>query len=448
MLDQSFSASNFRKIFDIENRLGNYLESDLFPEIEEQSRLIQGSKNTLRLLRKGRELYLPEEYEEKKEKLKIEIENLKDKKETMLNSELEAASAAVGMKNFSFGITEVDIGIPKKVFVAERNPATYFALKQVQYNIRRLYKVKQANRHHIVCQLRELLGDKFPKYIIKTDVSSFYESIPRRLILKKLNDDPLLTQTSKRIISRVLFEYGQQTGSETGLPRGIGVSAYLAELYMRDIDRSIYNFPGVLYYARYVDDMFIIYCPPPNVGTSQFRRTVVAALRGGGLTRNKEKTKIIKFDSDTTCVVEYLGYRFEIKPGSVVLRMTSKKMQRYKRRIDLSIDDYNKQSKNSEKRARALLEKRIRFLAGNTRLVNNKKNVVSGIYFSNSLLSDPRDLKGLDAYLHNAVLTIRSERLRQRLLEISFERNFQTRKYFKFSTQELSDIVEIWKNVI
>ncbi|MCY4395803.1 MAG: RNA-directed DNA polymerase [Rhodospirillaceae bacterium] len=447
MLDQSFSASNFRKIYDIENRLGNYLESDLFPEIEKQSRLIQVSKKNLRLLKKERELYLPKEYEERKEKLKIEIEDLENRKETMLKFELEKASIAVGMKNFSFGITKVDIGTPKQVFVAERNPATYFALKQVQHNIRRLYKVKQGNRHHIVCQLRELLGDKLPKYIIKTDISSFYESIPRRLILRKLNDDPLLTQTSKRIISRVLFEYGQKTGNETGLPRGIGISAYLAELYMRDIDRSIRNFPGVLYYARYVDDMFIIYCPPPNVGTSQFRRTVTAVLRDRGLTRNREKTKIITIDSDRNFMVEYLGYRFDIQGGSVVLRMTKKKKERYKRRIDLSIDDYNKQSRRSEKRARRLLEKRIRFLAGNTRLVNNKKNVVSGIYFSNSLLSDARDLKGLDAYLHNVINTIPSNRLKQRLLANSFEHSFQTRKYFKFTTQELSDIVEVWKNV-
>ena len=364
----------------------------------------------------------------------------------MLNSEFEAASIAVGTKGFSFGITEIDIGTPKKVFVTERNPATYFSLKQVQYNIRRLYKVKQANRHHIVCQLRELLGDKFPKYIIRTDISSFYESIPRRQILRKLNDDPLLTQTSKRIISRVLFEYGQRVGSETGLPRGIGISAYLVELYMREIDNSIRDFPGVLYYARYVDDMFIIYCPPPNVGTIQFRRTVAAALKGGQLKRNRKKTKIITFDSSQTCKIEYLGYEFEIGRGSVTLRMTDKKIERYKRRIDLSIDAYKKQSNKSEKRARRLLEKRIRFLTGNTRLVNNKKNVVSGIYFSNSLLSDYRDLKRLDAYLRNAVCAISSQRLKQRLLANSFELGFRTRRYFRFSTRDLSDIVEVWKN--
>lgn len=36
MLDQSFSAENFRKIFDIENRKGVYLEGEFYADIDEQ----------------------------------------------------------------------------------------------------------------------------------------------------------------------------------------------------------------------------------------------------------------------------------------------------------------------------------------------------------------------------------------------------------------------------
>ena len=447
MLDQSFSASNFRKIFDSENRRGNYLESAFFPEIQTQSRLIQSCIVELRALRNKREFYSAEKYEEKKANLSKEIENLKKNKEQMLISELEAVSAAVRLKSFSFGIKEVDVGKPKKAFAAERNAPTFFALKQIQHNIRHLYKVKQANRHHIVCQLRELLGDNFPKYIIRTDISSFYESIPRKKLLNKLYDDPLLTPTSKKIISRMLFEYGRKTGSDTGVPRGIGISAYLAELYMRDLDSSIRDYLGVLFYARYVDDIFIIYCPPPNVGTWQFRRAVVSALRKKGLTRNRKKTQIIKVESTAHCSIQYLGYKFDIGARSVDLRMTDQKIARYKQRIDISFEAYDKQSNKSEKKARVLLEKRIRFLTGNTRLVNNKKNVVSGIFFSNSLLSSCQDLKVLDAHLRKAVSGMSSVRLKERLSKNSFKYGFKLRKYHKFSAQDLSRIVEVWKHV-
>ena len=447
MLDQSFSANNFRKIFDIENRRGRYLESELFPDIEAQSRLIQASVDRLRQLRSAKDLYPPDEYEAESANLLQELDDLREKKEQMLTSELAAASAAIASKSFSFSIEEVDVGTARKAFVAERNAATFFSLKQIQHNIRRLYRVKQANRHQIVCQLRELLGDSFPKYIIRTDVSSFYESIPRRPLLRKLNNDPPLTLTSKKIIRRILFKYGRKTGSDIGLPRGIGISAYLAELYMRDIDNSIRNYAGVLYYARYVDDMFIIFSPPPNVGTLGFRRAVASALRKYGLKRNRNKTTTMTVDPNTPCSIEYLGYKFEMQSGTVSLTMTAAKIGRYKRRIDLSLQAYSKKATKSEKRARALLEKRIRFLTGNTRLVNNKKNVVCGIYFSNSLLTADSDLRHLDGHLQNALAGISNMRLRNRLLKNSFVYGFETRKYYTFSTRDLSEIVEVWKHV-
>ena len=69
-----------------------------------------------------------------------------------------------------------------------------------------------------------MLSDKFPKYLIKTDFSSFYESIPRDKIWKKINDNPLLTLTSKKTIKQILYEYGKLSGQEKGLPRGVGES--------------------------------------------------------------------------------------------------------------------------------------------------------------------------------------------------------------------------------
>lgn len=450
MLDQSFSAANFRKIVDIENRKGIYLEGEYFPDVEEKSKEIQSVKNDLRSLKQEKAGYSEDDYEAKRTGLSSQIESLKELKEKLLLEELEAISKRINSKGFSFGITEVDVGKPKKVFMAERNAATFFALKQVQHNIRSIYKVKQANRHEIVCQLRELLGDKFPKYILRTDISSFYESIPRKQLLKKLRDDPLLTLASKKIIRRILFEYGDITGSDVGLPRGIGISAYLAELYMRDIDRSIRDYPGVLYYARYVDDIFIIFCPPPNIGTKPFRRAVVREFQNLGLKRNRKKTKIIKSAPGVTNSIQYLGYKFSFGSGSVELRMTDAKINRYRQRIDLTFSAYDNKSqrpKKSEKIARALLEKRVRFLTGNTRLVNNKKNVVSGVFFSNSLLTDLNDLGDLDIYLASKISSLTNPRLRIRLSKHSFKSGFQTRKYYKFSAHDLCEIVEVWKHV-
>lgn len=450
MLDQSFSSTNFRKIVDIENRRGIYLEGEFFPDVEEKSKEIQSVKSELRSLKQKKKAFTEDEYESKKTELSTKLEDIKEQKENLLVEELDAISSKINSKCFSFGIKEVDIGTPKKVFVAERNAATFFALKQIQHNIRRLYKVKQANRHQIVCQLRELLGDKFPKYIVRTDISSFYESIPRKQLLEKLREDPLLTLASKKIIRRILFEYGAITGRDVGLPRGIGISAYLAELYMRDIDRAIRDYPGVLYYARYVDDIFIIFCPSPNIGTRPFRRTIAKEFKNLGLRRNRKKTQIITTDTGVTDSVQYLGYKFSISSGPFELRMTDKKIKRYKQRVDLAFSAYEKKlrmPKKSEAKARSLLEKRVRFLTGNTRLVNNKKNVVSGVFFSNSLLTEMTDLAALDKYLSAKIAGLTSPRLKNRLSSQSFVKGFKTRRYHKFSAHDLCKIVEVWKHV-
>ena len=450
MFDQSFSAANFRKIVDAENRRGIYLEGEFFPGAEKKTKEIQSVKSELRTLKHEEKQYTEDEYEAKKTTLSTKLENLKKLKEKLLIEELEDISSKINSKGFSFGIKKIRIGKSIKAFVAERNGATFFALKQVQFNIRRLYKVKQANRHQIVCQLRELLGDKFPKYIIRTDISSFYESIPREQLLKKLRDDPLLTLASKKIIRRILFEYSAITGSNVGLPRGIGISPYLAELYMRDIDRTIRDYPGTLYYARYVDDIFIIFCPPPNTGTLHFRHAVAKEFKNLGLRRNRNKTQIIKTCPGLTNSIQYLGYKFSIGSGAVELRMTDKKISRYKQRIDLTFTAYGKRSrmpKKNEMKARSLLEKRVQFLTGNTRLVNSKKNVVSGIFFSNSLLTKLNDLKELDSYLADKISMLTSSRLKNRLSKQSFKKGFQTRKYCKFSAHDLGKIVEVWKHV-
>ena len=448
ILNQSFSVANFRKIIEKENRRGNYLEAEFFPDVEEKSKQIHSLRQEMISLKEGKSKYSESEYEKKETEITNRLKDLYKEKKQLLDEQLESISLKINSRSFSFGIKEVDVGTPEKAFVAERNGATFFALKQVQYNINRLYKVRQSNRYHIICQIRELLGDKFPKYILRTDISSFYESIPRNHLLKKLSNEPLLTPLSKRIIRKILFEYGNITGSDVGLPRGIGISAYLAELYMRDIDRIIRDYPSVIYYARYVDDIFIIYCPPPNTGPKNFVHTFIEELKKLELKRSREKTQFEKIDPDKESSIQYLGYKFSICSGSVNLGMTDKKLKRYKDRINRTFEAYHKKSgmpEKSEQKARSLLEKRIRFLTGNTRLVNNKKNIVSGIFFSNSLLTQLNDLDCLDKCLTDRINSLNNSRLKKRLEQYSFKKGFETKKYHKFSAHELYKIVQVWK---
>ena len=93
-----------------------------------------------------------------------------------------------------------------------------------------------------------------------------------------------------------------------------------------------------------------------------------------------------------------------------------------------------------------MLVKRIRFLTGNTRLTNNKKNILVGIYYSNSQLTEYADLKALDSYLRNRIDTlIILPQVKNRLQRYSFLDGFETRRFSPFETNELSEIMKVWK---
>ncbi|OEG71233.1 hypothetical protein ATZ36_15640 [Candidatus Endomicrobiellum trichonymphae] len=50
-------------------------------------------------------------------------------------------------------------------------------------------------------------------------------------------------------------------------------------------------------------------------------------------------------------------------------------------KIDLSFLDYDKKMKNNEKKALLLLKRRVKYLTSNTRLINNKRNIIIDIDF-------------------------------------------------------------------
>ena len=80
----------------------------------------------------------------------------------------------------------------------------FYAIKQLQYNIRKTFKVKQADRYSILKQIKLLLSDNFPKYIIRTDIKSFYESIPQVGLLEKIEQNTLLNYSQRNLLQKLL----------------------------------------------------------------------------------------------------------------------------------------------------------------------------------------------------------------------------------------------------
>ncbi len=482
MLDQSFSAENFRNIFQIENRKGN-LRKEMFPAkyiyFINEIKTLKSEIKEKSIERKDGNIS-KKEYQLIKDEKNNKIKECKKKKDDVLYEQVKKISANVNNDSFKFTIN-IQEREGKPVYQLGDSLEEFYAIKQLQYNIRKTFQVKQADRYSILKQINLLLSDNFPKYIIRTDIKSFYESIPQIELLEKIEQNTLLNYQSKKFIAGIFEEYESKKDpikfkAKKGVPRGIGISAYLAELYMRDIDRKIKSLEHVTFYARYVDDIFIIFTPnTKSCGINYFEK-VSTIITSSGLELNPEtdsKTQLVdmlnKFEGFNS-TLNYLGYKFNLLGVKIKgeenlidyrlsVNLSEKKIEKYKSRLKLSFDTYNNESKYNERRARKILFDCLRMLTGNTNLVNSKNGVKVGVYFSNSLLDKEKkdglkDLKCFDGFLKEMVhsrlapyseLLFDVDKLRSQIKQcFSFQKGFEDKRFHKFTIEELKTLKRIW----
>ncbi|MGV0986670.1 MAG: antiviral reverse transcriptase Drt3a [Limnohabitans sp.] len=448
MLDQMFTAENFRRIYDAENRKGADLATRYFPSLEPLTLAVRDKVKDIRDLRKVAAKMTVEDFEAQLLALKAELVTLKADKSSAIDVLMGDINQRVLKSSFKIDLSQKTGPKGKSVFCIDAEPETFFVIKQLQRNIHRTYDVKQANRHDLVCQLRDMLGSKFPFELVRTDISSFYESIDRHRLTEKLDQDQLLSAASKKYIKQVLNSYGEISGNVTGIPRGVGVSAYLAELYLRPVDKAIQNLPGLALYCRFVDDIVAMFARPPvgkNLGS--FKDQIVAIFGDNGLAHNPDKTSEFKFSDAGPKKFEYLGYRFLVRPGKVEISPSAAKILKYRARMNAAFADYWREMPVSPKNAYRNLDARVKFLTGNTRLSNSKSCAVTGIYFNNSIANDLSSLSLLDKRLKKRISELKRSSLQKTLKNLKFTTGFEQRRYHNFSTQELQMIVKAWKYV-
>ena len=256
MLDQSFSLKSFREIFDIENRKGNNIEKRFKNDFSESK------KKVIKLI-KINDKIREEKDLDKKKNLYVQRKAIKKERNEIIEQKLEEISNQINQHCIKI-LNGKDYG--GQSYKLEDNVCNFFISKKIQKNIRETYKVRQSSRYAILSQLINLLEDNCPKYVIRTDIKNFYESIPQKILLEKINNDYLLSIKTKKFINQIFESYNKLTGqtdadTAIGVPRGIGISAYLSELFMRNVDNQIQELDDIIYYARYVDDIIAIFVP-------------------------------------------------------------------------------------------------------------------------------------------------------------------------------------------
>ena len=262
-------------------------------------------------------------------------------------------------------------------------------MRKLHRNIKRIYSVQQADRNTIVKQMKVLLDEDVDMRIVRLDVHHFYDSINRKKILTKLTDDARLSYQSLMLIQTLFND--SSISANSGLPKGLGISAVLSELYMKYFDLDFKKIDGVYYYARFVDDI-IVFCSS-EASQKLSWKYAHDEFKKMDLKFNKEKSyKLNPRQPDKSFT--YLGYNFHFVDKKLKVTIAQKKINVIKTRITKSFVRCSKYHDSN------LLKLRIKFLTGNFALYapHTLQPIKVGIYFNYKMANEVSALKDLDKY--------------------------------------------------
>jgi len=372
---------------------------------------------------------------------------------TSLEAMLFPVCESILNETFNFNIKRVGS------YFLSKSIENKLVLRKLNDNIKRIYKAEQSNRKVIISQVKVLLEETCPYWIIKTDIKSFYESIDRNRIISKFKDDAILSHYSMFLLKKLFSD--TLISSSTGVPRGMNISATLSEIYMRKFDKWIKAFDGVFFYARFVDDIIIF------INTFHDAKCLLEKINfkleefAQGLTINQGKTqifnglKIKQFDLKDGIkkneFLEYLGYRFtKDENNNLNICIAEKKIKKIKTRIILSFMDYLKNKSFN------LLNNRIKFLTGNYKIKKTSEGNIlkSGIFFNYPNINNNMQLNELN-YYYRKILFCKKGKIgvelaklpltqRNKLKKYNFVDGFEKKLSKSFSYKEMKKIVECW----
>lgn len=455
MHEYKFSASALRRAWDARVRRGDNLHP-LFPELLPLHSAVREVKAKRR---DELRLYKTEgpDREAVKEHYREELEQLSATYDSALEAALERTALEIQklLETGHYGLSLISNPPPsndvrkRPIYALEKNTAAaYFLARQVEHEIAALTPRTMADRNILTRQFATALENTQAKIVIRTDIRNFYESIEHSKIRQLLRDKHHVSRTAYKYVDQLLENYSTSVGAPSGIPRGMAISAKIAEMYMSEIDRDL-NKQGVIMYLRYVDDIVIVANALAGLPSlTQHRDSLMSVVQSHGLELNRTKTRAIEtpIGKNFKEEVEFLGYDYILREDGITMDISKKRFERYKKRIIISLSAHEQQNSN---RSFQMLKERMRFLTGNTRLSNNRRQALVGIYYSNSSLKEVSGrIRALDDFTRGMINKhISDPQQASELSGFSFERGFQNRTFSSLSPTRISKIVRVWKYV-
>lgn len=484
--DFSYNYDSLNDAFNAVNRKGKMQKRYLSPEYLDKAQEYREMRNELNEILRKKKAERTEEETSRIDYLKKQMnENAREQK-TLLQEHLSSVSSKILSSSFRFNLTPDASEDPlKPVYSIGTTAEEFFAMQVLCRNVKKLFKISMSSRDEILSQLKMLLREDGSRYyVIRTDVCHCFESIPHYKLFEYLEGNNLLDVKSKSLLRGLIqkeFEAKNRRPRvktpQTGIPRGCAISSLLSEFYLSKIDEIIKRkLPGVLFLGRYVDDMVLVIHPDIR---DELHKTLdwyidelTKIYSQNGLeihTPLDGKKKCYTYDSgkDEELDFNLLGYNIHIhidksnNRKNVVFSLSQDKLDRITARIDKSFDTFKKMIDIvGVDAATHYLFDALHVLTCNINLYNSKKGVKVGIFYSNQLLDNKRNLSYLDGQLERNIgrldLSTKTSiaiedrgvienRLKRKLALLSFREGFDyPHKRYKVKKQRLQTIKSSW----
>jgi len=144
------------------------------------------------------------------------------------------------------------------------------------------------------------------RYVMKTDVKGYYESIDHTILLKQLDKDitdPFIWRLLVQFVKRTVERGGTFKSIHCGISRGCPLSPIIAAYYLKGLDEQMAGDPRY-FYRRYVDDVIVL--AKTRWHLRKAVRTVNQHFNQLKVAQAPDKTFIGRIEKE----FDFLGYRF------------------------------------------------------------------------------------------------------------------------------------------
>lgn len=383
---------------------------------------------------------------------RTEIAKLRKERTLLIDHECEKISKRIheslGTSKFEWSLTDVGSRKSKTVYsFAKDSTWQLFYSWYLSYKIQNMLNIKAPNRHSVVRNVVHSMSDGYPKRIEKFDIASCYESIPHENLIKNLFRAADLDQYDIEAIAAYLDIYARLSHGEykvdSGVPRGIFLSAVLAESYLQRIDEYVNTPAWQGLYSRYIDDILIIQYGKARGSSEEFKATAVKDICSQlkiDLNGAKYGKWVLDNSAEASVELEYLGYEISRKglKEKTSVQISQKKYNRLNDRIRRIFERYRHEQCCQSQKAKQLLDS-LSSLTANRKLAGRKRKLISGPYFSSPLVTDKTRFEALDEQItefSNEVESKGQQGLASAIRKFSFVNSFELAKNRKFTVKQ------------